>query len=135
MSDRSSNVAVQEAFGSAIASGDSPPSRTSSRPTSSTTTPRPAKPPDRRATAILPPKCAAFPAMAVEIQTLWPMAIRSRFAYTLTGTHNGDFRGHPPTGKAISVRGMQISPYRDGKLVERWGSTDELGILTKLGLT
>jgi len=42
--------------------------------------------------------------------------------------------GHDATGKAIKVRGMQISRFQDGKLVERWGSRDELGMLSQLGL-
>jgi hypothetical protein len=28
---------------------------------------------------------------------------------------------------------MQIARFEDGKIVERWGSSDELGILLKLG--
>ena len=57
------------------------------------------------------------------------------FAYTLTGTHNGAFQGHDASGKAFAVRGVQISKFADGKLVERWGSSDELGIMTQLGLS
>jgi predicted ester cyclase len=34
----------------------------------------------------------------------------------------------------VKIRGMQISTFVDGKLAERWGSSDELGILTQLGL-
>jgi hypothetical protein len=30
---------------------------------------------------------------------------------------------------------MQISRFADGKMVERWGSSDELGMLQQLGLT
>jgi predicted ester cyclase len=30
---------------------------------------------------------------------------------------------------------MQISRFADGKMVERWGSSDELGMLRQLGLT
>ncbi|OUD88806.1 SnoaL-like polyketide cyclase [Clavibacter michiganensis subsp. michiganensis] len=44
------------------------------------------------------------------------------------------FQGHAPTGKSVKIRGMQISTFVDGKLAERWGSSDELGILTQLGL-
>jgi steroid delta-isomerase-like uncharacterized protein len=55
------------------------------------------------------------------------------FAYTLTGTHRGDFQGVPATGRSIEVRGLQIGRFADGQIVERWGSTDELGILTQLG--
>jgi steroid delta-isomerase-like uncharacterized protein len=55
-------------------------------------------------------------------------------AYTITGTHHGDFLGVAPTGKRISARGMQIARFEDGKIVERWGSSDELGILKQLGV-
>lgn len=55
-------------------------------------------------------------------------------AYTLTGTHNGNFHSIEPTGKTIEVRGMQIGRFEDGKIVERWGSSDELGILEQLGV-
>jgi steroid delta-isomerase-like uncharacterized protein len=56
-------------------------------------------------------------------------------AYTITGTHKGDFLGVAPTGKQISARGMQIARFENGKIVERWGSSDELGILKQLGVT
>lgn len=54
-------------------------------------------------------------------------------AYTLTGTHEGEFQGVPATGKRIEVRGVQIGRFEDGELVERWGSTDELGIMRQIG--
>lgn len=54
-------------------------------------------------------------------------------AYTLTGTHRGDFRGVAATGKYIGVRGVQIGRFENGQIVERWGSTDELGILEQIG--
>ena len=55
-------------------------------------------------------------------------------AYTLTGTHEGEFHGLAPTGKTIEVRGMQIARFENAEIVERWGSSDELGILTQLGV-
>jgi steroid delta-isomerase-like uncharacterized protein len=54
-------------------------------------------------------------------------------AYTLTGTHDGEFEGIAPTGKKISINGIQIGRFEDGKIVERWGSSDELGIMKQLG--
>ena len=75
----------------------------------------------------------AFPDMKVEPQTMVAEGDQVAFAYTLTGTHNGDFNGIAPTGKAIEVRGMQIGRFEDGKMVERWGSSDELGILKQIG--
>jgi len=55
-------------------------------------------------------------------------------AYTLTGTHEGDFHGLAATGTAIEVRGMQIARFENAEIVERWGSSDELGILQQLGV-
>ena len=54
-------------------------------------------------------------------------------AYTITGTHEGDFMGIKPTGKKIKARGVQIARFENGKMVERWGSSDQLGILQQLG--
>ncbi len=76
----------------------------------------------------------AFPDLKVEPQTMVAEGDQVAFAYTITGTHKGDFNGIAPTGKPIEVRGMQIGRFEDGKMVERWGSSDELGILKQLGV-
>ncbi len=55
-------------------------------------------------------------------------------AYTMTGTHRGTFLGVPPTNKEIKARGVQIARFTDGKMVERWGSSDQLSILNQLGI-
>ena len=49
-------------------------------------------------------------------------------------THTGVFLGHEATGEKFTARGIQVARFADGKIVERWGATDELGILTQLGL-
>ncbi|MCU1404182.1 MAG: hypothetical protein JWQ43_485 [Glaciihabitans sp.] len=76
----------------------------------------------------------AFPDLGIAVDHLVADENNVSFAYTLTGTHDGPFQGHEATGKKISVRGLQISRFEDGKMVERWGSSDELGILKQLGL-
>ena len=75
----------------------------------------------------------AFPDMQVEVEHLVADEDNVAFAYTLTGTHKGDFMGVDGTGTPIKIRGMQISRFKDGKMVERWGSSDELGILKQIG--
>jgi len=75
----------------------------------------------------------AFPDMKVEVEQLVADEDNVAFAYTLTGTHKGDFMGVAGTGKSIKARGMQISRFENGKMVERWGSSDELGILKQIG--
>ncbi|GHA45093.1 hypothetical protein GCM10007103_27870 [Salinimicrobium marinum] len=75
----------------------------------------------------------AFPDMKTEVEHMVANDDSVSFAYTLRGTHKGDFMGISGTGKSVEVRGMQISRFKDGKMVERWGSSDELGILKQIG--
>lgn len=54
---------------------------------------------------------------------------------TIRGTHQGDFLGHPATGRTVAARGVQVARFDDdARIVERWGATDELGILQQLGV-
>lgn len=53
----------------------------------------------------------------------------------LAGTHSGEWMGHAPTGRRFTgIRNVQVIGFRDGRAAERWGSTDELGIMQQLGL-
>lgn len=75
----------------------------------------------------------AFPDAHLEPQTMVADENSIAFAYTLTGTHKGDFNGVAPTGKRIEVRGLQIGRFENGQIVERWGATDEAAIMAQLG--
>jgi len=75
----------------------------------------------------------AFPDAHIEAAHMVADEDHVCIAYTLSGTHQGDFQGIAPTGKRIEARGVQIGRFQDAKIVERWGSSDELGIMTQLG--
>ena len=77
----------------------------------------------------------AFPDMKLAVEQLSADDDTVSFAYRVTGTHRGDFMGIPASGNTINIRGMQISKFKDGKMIERWGSSDELGILKQIGAT
>ena len=53
---------------------------------------------------------------------------------TVSGTHDGDFQGTPPTGKRFAVDHVHWHRLADGKLVERWAVRDDLGTLIQLGI-
>jgi len=78
---------------------------------------------------------AAFPDLQLAPVTVVADDEHVAMAYTINGTHKGEFQGIAPTGKQIAARGVEIVKFRDGKLIERWGSSDEVGILKQLGMT
>jgi steroid delta-isomerase-like uncharacterized protein len=54
--------------------------------------------------------------------------------FTASGTQKGEVMGVAPTGRTISLPGINIFRLRDGRIVERWGRLDELGLLRQLGI-
>jgi steroid delta-isomerase-like uncharacterized protein len=76
---------------------------------------------------------AAFPDLTVTVDRLVQTETDIAIAYTIHGAHRGEFAGTVPAGRPITARGMQIARFEDGKIVERWSSSDELGMLLKLG--
>ena len=79
---------------------------------------------------------AAFPDLKIAVEHMVADEDNVAIAYTITGTQEGPFQGIPATGKKIKARGMQIAKYNsDGKITERWGSSDEAGILQQIGAT
>ena len=77
----------------------------------------------------------AFPDLKVTVDQLVQDDHNIAMAYKIHGTHKGDFLGIAPTGKTISARGVQIAKFANGKIIERWGSSDELGLVKQLGGT
>lgn len=77
---------------------------------------------------------AAFPDLSIDLESLVADDDTVVVTLTVTGTHSGPLMGIEPTGKRMSVRGIQVGRFEDGMLVERWGSTDQLGMLQQLGL-
>jgi len=55
--------------------------------------------------------------------------------FNATGTDTGGFMGMPPTGRGGSpVAGIDVLRFANGKVVERWGVVDFLGLMQQLGL-
>jgi steroid delta-isomerase-like uncharacterized protein len=52
--------------------------------------------------------------------------------YTVNGTHTGELMGIPATGREISMTGITIMHFEDGKVVERWDSDDSVEVLSRL---
>ena len=53
---------------------------------------------------------------------------------TLSGTHEGEFQGIPPTGNRFEFSAICMWKFSDGKLVEYWSDGDILGLMQQLGM-
>jgi predicted ester cyclase len=53
--------------------------------------------------------------------------------FTNTGTHEGPLLGIPPTGREITMEGITVMHFRDGRCIQRWSVVDGLGALAQMG--
>ena len=65
--------------------------------------------------------------LAVDGDTVW-------LRMTGTGTNDGSFMGHPPTGRRMRTDVFDALRVENDRLVEHWGVPDRLGTLFQLGL-
>jgi predicted ester cyclase len=52
----------------------------------------------------------------------------------MSGRHTGPLMGREPTGKEFAVRHIYIWRIAGDRIVDHWGSRDDLGLLAQLGL-
>lgn len=76
----------------------------------------------------------AFPDFTATIEDLIQegdkVVVRSR----MTGTHEGDFMGMPPSGKTFDIQAIDIVEFRHGKCIAHWGVTDSAAMMEQLGM-
>ena len=77
---------------------------------------------------------SAFPPGQVTIEDMIAEGDKVVSRITLRGTHQGTFQGIPPTGKQVTITGIQILRIADGKIVEHRSELDALGLLQQLGV-
>ena len=76
---------------------------------------------------------AAFPGQFT-IEDLIAEGEKVASRYTFHGTHQGQWRGVPPTGKAMTFTGTVTYHIGGDKIVEAWQNADNLSVLRQLGL-
>lgn len=129
------NIQAQTKFGEAINSGNLEAIRALVSPTVVEHDPGPSQGPGAQGYIDLFSEMrSAFPDLQATPEHITADEDTVAMAYTITGTHDGDFQGIAPTGKKIKARGVQLARFENGQMVERWGSSDELGILKQLGV-
>ena len=77
---------------------------------------------------------SAFPDIHFIIEDLFGEENKVVARWKFSGTHQGEFMGIPPTGVHITVKGVNIYHFREGKISEFWATLDDLGMLQQLGV-
>jgi steroid delta-isomerase-like uncharacterized protein len=75
----------------------------------------------------------AFPDINFTVEDLIAEGDKVIVRWSYRGTHQGESMGIPATGKQVTVTGMNIARFADGKIIEDWGNWDALGLLQQLG--
>ena len=77
---------------------------------------------------------AAFPDLKYTIEDEFADGDQVVQRLTASGTHEGEFLGMAATRKKATWSEIHMSRVTDGKLVEHWANTDQMGMLQQLGI-
>ena len=70
--------------------------------------------------------------VTIEDQLAEHPKVETRFM--MSGTHQGQWMGAALTGKQVTTGGICIHRIAEGKIVERWGHVDRLGMAPQMGV-
>lgn len=77
----------------------------------------------------------AFPDYHTEIEDQFADGDRVVIRWRSRGTHRGEFQGVAPTGREVTVTGITICRFADGKITESWVGFDTQDLIRQLGVT
>jgi len=77
---------------------------------------------------------AAFPDLHLTAEDMIAEGDEVTARFTIRGTHRGELMGIPPTGRQVTVTGIQVMSIANGKIAENWVNFDALGMLHQLGV-
>lgn len=76
----------------------------------------------------------AFPDLHVAIEDVIAEGDKVVYRNTVTGTHQGEYRGLPPTGRSVRYAEIFVLRFAGGRIAEIWGVVDVLAQLRQLGV-
>ena len=76
---------------------------------------------------------SAFSNIHVDIHETIEQEDRVAARWTMTMDHTGAFLGIAATNKRVSVNGISIQRFDNGKIIEAWDNWDQLDLLVQLG--
>jgi steroid delta-isomerase-like uncharacterized protein len=76
----------------------------------------------------------AFPDMRFTVEDIVAEKEKFAVAWTISGIHKGEYMGIPATNKKVSVDGITIHHFLNGKIMDSYTSWDTLGMMRQLGI-
>jgi hypothetical protein len=76
----------------------------------------------------------AFPDLHLTVEDVIAEGDKIVTRNTVTGTHQGDFMGRPPSGKSVSYNEIFIFRFAGGRVAETWGVVDSLSVMRQLDM-
>jgi steroid delta-isomerase-like uncharacterized protein len=76
----------------------------------------------------------AFPDLHITIEDLIEEGDKIVSRNTVTGTHQGEYMGIPPTGKSVTYNEIFILRFTSGRIAETWGVVDVFSQMKQLGV-
>jgi predicted ester cyclase len=74
----------------------------------------------------------AFPDLHVSVDEMLAEGDKVFVRSTMTGTHDGEYKGIPPTGRHVSAESAEVFRIADGKFVGYWCLTNVAGLMRQL---
>lgn len=76
----------------------------------------------------------SFPDMQYHVETTVAEGNVVAARWTVTGTHEGEFQGLPPTGNQVEIQAMGVMTGEDREITEVRLVYDRLGLMEQLGV-
>ena len=76
----------------------------------------------------------AYPDLHITVEDLIEEGDRIVSRNTVTGTHQGEYMGLPPTGKSVTYNEIMIVRFAGGRVAETWGVVDVFSQMKQLGV-
>jgi steroid delta-isomerase-like uncharacterized protein len=76
----------------------------------------------------------AFPDIHLTVEDLIEEGDKVVGRTVVTGTHQGEYMGIPPTGKSVTYNEIFIFRFANGRIAETWGVVDVFSQMQQLGV-
>ena len=76
---------------------------------------------------------SAFPDRRFVVEDMIVEGDKVSARFTMRGTHEGELRGIAPSGKEVTMTGIDMIRLEEGKMVEDRVEVDQLGMMQQLG--